>query len=299
MLSKGSRKRYNKYKYLLYIAPAFLIWFIFALIPNIDIFRLQFYKWNGVSPEKTFVGLDNFRVFANDPNVPQAITNTIIYVLFLCIVQTVLALGIAMALKKNTRINRAFRTFVFSPVVISSILVAIIWSYMFDPNLGVINTLLTNIGLENLALNWLGTPILGICCIAFVHMWHNLGYAVLFYLAGLQTIPDELYEAAAVSGANSVQAFFKVTLPLLAPTLTRVMLLTISTAAIAFDYVYALAGSMAISEFDTLSVYMFRKISGSGSNFGLSAMVGSLIAMVVFITFIIQHFVTKRFENAR
>jgi len=288
---------YRYLKFLLFIVPAFGTWFIFALWPNLEIFYLAFYKWNGISKVKTFVGFDNFNNLFLDPSLPKAILNTAFYVLFLFMIQNIIAVLLAVILKRNTGSNNFFRTLFFSPLVLSTVMVAMTWGYMYDPNLGVINNVLGSIGLKSLQVDWLGASGRAILCIVLVHIWHNMGYAITLILAGLQTIPDTLYEAADVEGSNRVNTFFNITLPLLLPTLLRVSLLTIIGGALAFDYVYTLGGSMTVSEFDTLAVYMFR-VMNYGVNVGRPSTVGVLIACIIFIVFLMQFVLTKKVEDS-
>lgn len=280
------------------IIPSFLIWFVFGLLPNLQIFYLAFCRWNGISKAKKFVGLENFKILSLDPQFSRTITNTIIYILFMVIIQNMIALLLALLLKKNTRSNNFFRTFFFSPVVIATVMIGLTWGYMYDPNMGVINYVLNQTGLGSLQQDWLGIPVLSVCCVAVVHLWHDLGYALTLILAGLQTIPVSLYESAKVEGSGGFQTFSRITLPLLTPTLLRVVLLTIIGSSLAFDYVYVMGSSYRSSEFDTMAAYMFKAISAGTINVGLPSAVGVLLALVIFAIFIIQYFLTRKVEEA-
>lgn len=290
-------KKYKHFKFLLYILPAVLVWFILGLLPNLQIFYLAFFKWNGISKVKQYVGLDNFKLLLSDPNLMKVIYNTGFYILFLMVIQTVFAVLLALILKKSTAHNNFFRTLIFSPIVLSTIMVGMTWGYMYDPNLGIINSLLNAIGLQSLQTNWLAVSGLSILCIVLVHIWHNIGIPLTLVLAGIQTIPNEIYESASVEGANARRVFFSITLPLLMPTLMRVLLLTIISGSLAFDYVYTMGSSLVANEYDTLAVYMYRSVS-SGGNVGRPSAVGVILALFIFIIFIIQYSVTKKVEDS-
>jgi len=297
---KHLKKKYDHLKYLIFILPAFVVWVIFSFYPNIQIFYYSFINWNGISPIKKFVGFDNLKNVINDPNFSPALKNSLIYIVSLLLIQNVIALFLAIILKNNSRTNKFLRTMFFSPLVLSTAIVAMIWSYMYDPNIGVINTFLHQIKLDKLALNWLGTPTLSIICVVLVHIWHNMGYAITLILAGMQTIPETLYEAAAVDGAKKTKIFTAITLPLLLPTLLRVSLLTIIGGAMAFDYAYALGSggrASVTSEFDTLSVFMYKSISNK-TNIGFSSIIGLILALFIFGIFIAQYIATKKVEDS-
>jgi len=275
------------------------VWFVLIIYPNLEIFPLAFYKWNGISKVKKFVGFENSSIIFSQQRFKQQLINTALYVLFLLLVQTVTSVPLVNILKTNTTHNKFFRTFFFLPLVFSSVMVGLTWSYMYDPNCGILNELLTKIGLEGFkGFAWLGTPVRAIFFIVIVHIWANIGYPITILTAGLKNIPDTLYEAADVEGCGKIRAFWSITLPLLMPTIMRLLLLTISTGAMAFDYVFFLMGSSLVpTEFDTLSVSVYRGIT-SGQNLGLPCALSVMMAIVLLVVFVIQYIVTNKIENA-
>lgn len=290
-------RKYGYLRYLLYILPSLIAFFIFGIYPNLQVFPLAFYKWNGVSKTKTFVGWQNFTSGFSDPNFTQVLLNTIFYVLFLFLVQTVVSIVLAITLKKNTTHNKYFRTLFFLPLVFSTVMVGLTWGYMYDPNLGVLNQLLVKIDLKNFdGFDWLIDPTRAIFSIVLVHIWHNIGYPITILTAGLQTIPETLYEAANVEGANSAQSFSFITLPLLLPTLLRITLLTFATGAMAFDYVFIIGSTGAATRFDTLAVSMYRGLTGQ--NLGAPATMGVILGILLFMVFMVQYVITKKVEDA-
>lgn len=277
-----------------------MFWFVFGLLPNVHLFYVAFFNWNGVSKVKIFTGLQNFKDVLNDIQIPRVVMNTVLYVLFLLVIQTVFALILAFALRKNTRKNIFFRTLFFLPLVLSTTVVGLTWGYMYDANLGMINTLLESVGLKSLQQNWLGVVVLSVFCVVMVHIWQNIGYPLTMLLAGMTGISRTLSEAASVEGASEGQIFFHITMPLLLPTLMRIILLTIVTGAIAFDYVFILSGggsSTNAQPFDTIAAYMWRNIF-STYNYGKPAAISVFLSLTIFIVYIIQFFVTKRIEES-
>ena len=295
---KSLVQKYRHYKYLLLILPGVIVWFVLAIYPNLEVFPLSLYRWNGISQTKTYVGLQNFNTITSDPNLRKGFINTILYVLFLFVIQSVIAVLLSVILRENTTHNKFFRTLFFLPLVFSSVMVGLTWGYMYDPNLGVLNQLLVKLGLQDFnGFNWLGEPVRAILCIVLVHIWANIGYPITIITAGLQTIPETLYEAADVEGTNALQSFIYVTFPLLLPTLLRITLLTIITGAMAFDYVFLMGSTTGVaSPFDTWSVYIYKGLQGQ--NLGLPAASGVLLGIILFIIFMIQYTVTRKVEDS-
>jgi ABC-type sugar transport system permease subunit len=277
--------------------PILIVWFTLTVYPNLEVIPLSFYKWNGISKDKPFVGFQNYETIISNPDFSRELLNTLLYILFLFVIQTVLALLFALILKNNTIHNKLFRTFFFLPLVFSSVMVGLTWSYMYDPNLGILNQLFSSVGLEVFNnFNWLGNSNRAVLCIVLVHIWANIGYPLTILIAGLQTIPASLYEAASVEGASASRTFFGITLPLLLPTLLRVTLLTLSTGAMAFDYVLLLGSARQTTAFDTWSVGIYKALLFP--NQGLPAAKGVMLGIVMFFIFMMQYVVTKKVEDS-
>jgi raffinose/stachyose/melibiose transport system permease protein len=245
-----NRRAYQTVKdnlfFLVLIGLPLAIYGIFFLYPNLNTFYLSFFNWSGFG-ERTNVGLKNFYDLLVRSNAFRiALKNTFIYTIVVTLFQNIFGLMLAMGVVKPGVINNALRTIYFMPSIFSSVAVGFIWTFIYDPNVGVINTLLRNVNLEIFAQVWLGDSRIAIFSIAFVHVWVGTGFSMILFVAGLQQIPAELYEAAAIEGANPLNIFWRITLPLLRPTvLTLVVLCTIGSFK-AFDYVYILTGGGAL-----------------------------------------------------
>ncbi|MCD9026189.1 carbohydrate ABC transporter permease [Cohnella silvisoli] len=297
-MQSSLRKKLSTYKYVLIMLPGLIVWFVLSIWPHLEVFPQAFYKWNGYSPNKVFVGWQNFETFYRSSAFKDGLLNTVLYVLFLFVIQTVLSVFLAVVLKRNTRQNRFFRTFFFLPLVFSSVMVGLTWGYMFDPNLGMLNQIFSALGIKSLeSFNWLGEPVRAIFCIVMVHIWANIGYPLTILTAALQTIPEDLYEVSEIEGATSMQQFRKVTLPLLMPALLRITLLTVVTGALAVDYILILGSSVgSANEFDTWAVKIYQGLLGS--NLGLPSAIGVFLGAILFIVFLIQYVVTKKVEDS-
>ncbi len=278
-------------KYVLIMLPGLICWFVLAVWPHLEVIPMAFYKWNGYSSNKLFVGWQNFEMFFNSTGFSEGLKNTVLYVFFLLAVQTVLAVLLAIALKRNTGQNRFFRTFFFLPLVFSSVMVGLTWGYIFDPNLGMLNQLLGAMGFGGFeSYYWLGEPARAVFLVVLVHIWANIGYPLTLLTAALQD------EAAQVEGATAAKQFKRITFPLLMPTLLRIGLLTILTGAMTFDYIFLLGSSGYANDYDTWAVSIYRGLAGS--NMGIPSAIGVLLGAVLFVIFLIQFVVTKKVEDS-
>ena len=295
--SKGILK---ELKYVFLVVPTLTIWFTLNIFPQLGVYRLAFFKWNGFSKIQTFVGWQNFQTVFNDPYTIRYISNTLLYILFLFTIQTFLAISFALILKRNTIPNRMFRTFFFLPMVFSSVMVGLTWGYMYDANLGILNNLFVAAGNKGFAgFDWLGQPSRAVYFIVMVHIWANIGFPLTILTAGLHTIPETLYEAATIDGATANQSFWGITIPLLLPTLLRISLLTLTTGAMAFDYIQifgASASSDIRNPFDTIAVITYRTTQRA-TNFGISAVYSVFLALILLVFFAAQYFAQKKAEE--
>lgn len=237
---RGRLARANDRAFFLMIVPAILMYAVFYLYPTLNNLRYALSDWDGLQEPK-FVGLKNFsRALTNDDIFYKVLGNNIEFTGLVVVFQTALSLLFAIFLLKNTRTSVALRTLYFFPTIISSVSVAMVWQFLYEPNLGPINVFLNAIGLDFLALNWLGSETVTLRAIAFTQVWFHTGQMMVVYIAGLQQIPQELYEAAEVDGASRWQQFKSVTWPMALPTTAVVMAYTTIQSFRAFDLVYAM-----------------------------------------------------------
>lgn len=197
--------------------------------------RLSLYDWDLISPTKTWVGLDNYREYFSDATSRYIIRNTLVFTI--ASVAGSMAAGLAMALLLNNdrRGRDAARTILFAPYVVSGAAVGIMWLFIFDPKFGLVAAVLDAAGISS--PNWYNDPDWAMPMVIIVYIWKNLGYATVVYLAGLQTIPRELYEAARVDGAGRWSRFRNVTIPQLAPMTFFLLITTILSSMQAFDMI--------------------------------------------------------------
>lgn len=298
MESMSLTKRRRNRKFLIVLILLVTVWFVLAIYPHIEIFGLSLYRWNGFASEKKYVGLQNFKQVFLTGEWLKYLKNTAIYVGFLLLIQTVLSVALAVALQKNTRHNRFFRAFFFIPMVFSSVMVGLTWSFVYDGNLGILNHLLVLLGLEQFEdFAWMGTNTSALLCIVIVHIWANMGYPLTILTAGLNNIPSEVQEAALVDGANKWQGFWHVTFPLLLPTILRLIMLTIATGAMAFDYILIMGSTLVDQTFDTWAVGIYKDMSLQSGNYGTIAVHSVLLGIMMIIIVAIQVVVSKKVDE--
>ncbi|NMA75701.1 MAG: sugar ABC transporter permease [Actinomycetales bacterium] len=217
------------------------MWFV--LWPTLQAFQFSLTDWNGLSADFDWVGLDNYQGLAtNDSVFRRAVGNSLSFMLVVVIGQTVLSLALALALLRSSRLSIVLRALFFFPTVLSSVSVAFIWSFVYDPTFGLANRLLAAVGLGSLQQPWLGDQDMAIYYLAFVQIWFHAGQMMVVYIAGLQQIPQDLYDAAALDGAGRWQKFRFVTLPLVQPATVIVVAYTTIQSFKAFDLIIASTG---------------------------------------------------------
>jgi ABC-type sugar transport system permease subunit len=223
----------------LYLLPAIALLGLFLAYPIFYNFRISFFDWNGISPEKIWVRLGNYRsiFFRSDPFY-NAMKNTLLFTIGAAIIQTSVGLVLAVLVSQIVLFRTIYRTVFFTPVVMSIVAVSFIWTWMYNPVFGLINGILRGIGLERFALAWLGNFKTALGAILAAAVWKWAGFTMVVYLAGIQNIPEELYEAASIEGAGRFRQFFLITFPLLLPqTFINVLLTTIGSLKV-FDWVF-------------------------------------------------------------
>lgn len=266
----------------LFISPFYLLYVLFMLVPIGVSLWLSLTEWVGLGTPR-WVGLRNYRLLFTDISFHRALGNTAVFVLVAVCVVVPLALLIAQAL--NTRGLRArdlWRTAYFVPMVVSPILVALIFGLLFDRQFGLVNSVLRALfGTGTGGIDWLGDPSLAKVSIALVMLWRWTGYLTVFFLAGLQSVPRELYEAAAIDGAGRLRTFTTVTLPALKPVTAFVVVTSFIGAAQIFEEPYLLTGGGPAES--TLSVTMFiYRAAFQRQQFGYAAAAAVVLFVLVF-----------------
>ncbi|WP_229068687.1 carbohydrate ABC transporter permease [Actinoplanes sp. DH11] len=279
-----------------FTVPALLLFTFVVLVPSARGVYYAFTDWDGLDPDFAVIGLDNFTAIADDPDALQAIWHTLLIAVAITVIQN--GIGLLLALGVNTMIkSRNFlRALLFAPAVITPIVTAYLWRNLLGPD-GAVNSLLSAIGLDSWRQNWLGDPDLALWMIVLVVVWQFAGYSMVIFLAGLQSIPKEIYEAAAIDGSGPVRRFWSVVRPLLAPALTINLMLSIIGGIKLFDQVYALTGGGPGHATDTISTLIYKDAFTLGE-FGYSIALAVVLTAIVAVASAGQYAVLNRNERA-
>jgi multiple sugar transport system permease protein/alpha-1,4-digalacturonate transport system permease protein len=274
-----------------FILPNFVGFGVLTLIPVIALFYLAFTSWNafGTAP---WVGLDNFTRMFGDSSFYTSLTNTLYYTALHIPLTLGAALGLALLLNKKLRGVAFFRTAAFFPYITSIVAIAVVWNMLFSPEYGPINQLLTAVGVDN-PPGWTTSSDWSMPAVIIVGTWREMGYYMLLFLAGLQTIPPELYEAARMDGAGPWQRFRNVTLPSLRPTTFLVtVLLTIGSFKV-FDLILVMTNGGPGQSTLVLSQFIYQK--GFVENqFGYASAVSIVLFLICISVTVVQFLVNKR-----
>jgi multiple sugar transport system permease protein/sn-glycerol 3-phosphate transport system permease protein len=273
------------------LAPSIIGFAVFLIAPILVVVALSFYDWNLLS-DPEFIGLENYRDLAGDERAIQSIGNTFYYVLLNIPAQTVLALGLALALNSKIKARNAFRVVYVLPWMAMPVALGVIWRWVFDPTYGALNRFLGLFGIDGAA--WLTDSAWAMPIIASVNVWQYTGYTMLFFLAGLQAIPAQLYEAADVDGASPVYRFFKITLPLLRPAMLFVLITSVIGSFQVFDTIHVMTAGGPAGSTATLNYQIYLE-SFTQRNAGYASMLAVvLFAIIALITLAQVSFFRKR-----
>ena len=269
---------------LLYLLPACILVFAFFLFPLAYLSYISFFEWDGLGP-KTFVGFENFEYVFSDPIFRTAVKNTIVWLLSALLLHIPFGLLLALLLNRKPRGWKVFRVMYFIPNVISTTAIAFLWYFIYHVDVGLLNNMLNAVGLKKLTHAWLNDP---------TALWCNLvpfvvyvGLTMIIFMTQLSTIPKELYEAAVVDGATSLQVDLKVYLPLLKPAFITNIMLNLAFCLRTFEYPFLMTGGGPANSTMNLSLYIYKEMVGA-NRYGISMVAG---LVTVFMGLIVMVFV--------
>lgn len=292
------RIRSNLENYIL-IFPALLIFSVFYIIPFVWVFQLSLFDWDGILPTKTFVALANFKeIIFQDSSFWQSMRNAGYITLIALIFQNALAFILALACDRQIRMKNFYRVVFFIPPVLSEIVVGIVWRFIINDVDGanIINRIFYGIGMPQLVHNWLTDPDIALTTVAIVHSWKGFGWGFLIFLAGLQTIPRELYEAARVDGANAWDCFKKITIPSMIPVIVLVSILTILGTMQAFALIIGLVGG-EFAGHTSVPVLRILAVMRDSSRFGYACAQGLTFGVILVIISFMQYRLSSKYRK--
>lgn len=253
-IARNARREWSAY---LFLSPGLVLFSVFTLFALVFSFYLSFHSWSIIESYKPYVGLQNYQDAIADPDFRQAVVNTA-YFTFASIPLTMLAgLTIALLLNEKIRGRAFFRTVFYLPVITPMVVAAIVWKFIYDGDYGILNYYLQHLGLIHHPIRWLSDPNLAMPAVIIMAVWQNLGFAMVIYLAGLQSIPPHYCEAARVDGANSFQQLLRITVPLLAPTTLFLAVTSIIGSFQAFTQIYIMTNGGPVGRTNTIVYFIY------------------------------------------
>ena len=267
-----------------FVLPYIVFFLTFVAYPLIFSFVLLFNRWNIVTPME-WVGLKNFSRLLNDPLFVKALGNTMTFLLIHIPLQIVIALLLAVLLNSRIKFRGLFRAIYFLPVVVSGVAVTILWQQLYSFDYGVLNSLLTSLGLS--PIPWIVDPAWAMPSIAIMATWKNVGIYIVLFLAGLQNIPGELYEAASLDGATWMRKFYHITLPMLNPTVIVIVILSTIGGFSLFIEPYVLTGGGPMQSTLSAMLYIYSQAFYFG-HMGYAATLGVVFALIILLIVLVQ-----------
>ncbi len=276
---------------LFFILPALIGTFIFIIIPIFCSFGLSFTEWDLLNEIK-FIGLDNYKAVFTEPVFFQILINTFVYAVSTTFFAVVIPLIIASILNTKLRGAEWFKTIYFIPFITPAVVIAIVWGWIFDPNIGGVNMLFKT------HLNWLFDTHLAMPVLIFVSVWKLIGYNVVLFLTGFSTINQNLFEAAKIDGAGANQTFWNITFPLLKPTTYFVTLVTAISSFQVFDLIYVMTEG-GPKDATNVIVYSIYKYAFEYFDVGKSCALAYILFIVIFILTLINHLQAGSSESTK
>ena len=261
-----------------FILPSLMLYVGFIIIPSLTSIQLSFTNWDGLSPTYRYIWLSNYIEIFTSRRFLGAFWRSLYLTLLVSVGENIVALSLALVLDSIRWFKNIFRVCFYIPVLISGIISGFVWLTMYNWNFGVINSVLRQIGLENLAANWIGNPKTVLYSLAFTVIWKGAGYYMVIYLAGLQMVPRDCLESATIDGANGWQSFWKITFPLLAGSITINFTLSLINGLKLFDQIVVMTNGGPGFSSETIT-YLIYRVAFSESRQGF----GTALAVILFL----------------
>ena len=277
------------------VAPAVILFFIFMILPTINVFRMSLYKWGGFSSKRTFVGLQNFVTLFKDMKFLQSFENTVVLIVIVSIVTLFFALLFAGILtREKIRGQNLFRVVFYVPNILSVVVISAIFSAIYDPNNGMLNSILNLFRNGKEPIYWLGSQSIVIYSLAAAMIWQAIGYYMVMYMASMASIPISIYESADLEGAGRITQFFKITIPLIWTNIrTTLTFFIISSINLSFLFVKAMTGGGPDSSTEVFLSYMYKQ-AYTNSTYGYGMAIGVVVFIFSFALSALINLVTKR-----
>ena len=272
---------------LIFILPALLGTLIFIVIPVIASFGLSFTSWDLLNPIQ-FVGLDNYRLIFAEPLFFKILINTLVFAVATSFLGVIIPLVLAAILNSKIRGAEFYKTAYFLPFITPMIVIGIVWQWIFDPNIGILNNVL------HLHIQWLYDTNWALPALIIVTVWKLIGYNMVIFLSGFASIPENLYEAAKIDGANPAQTFLRVTVPMLSPTIFFVIIITAISSFQVFDLIYLMTQGGPLDSTNVL-VYAIYKNAFEFFNVGKASAIAYVLFFIILVLTLVQWNLRKKY----
>ena len=273
------------------VAPALIIFLIFSIYPIGYMIYLSFHNWDLINPVKQFVGMNNFKDLMNDALFLQVIRNSIVYMIVTVLGSIILGTLLAVFLNKDTKISRILQSVTFAPYVISMVSVAFIWQWIMDADYGLLNYFLNFFGISN--IDWLNNTSIAIFSLAVISIWKSLGYNALIILAALKSVPKYIYEAAQIDDTKPMKVFFKITPPMISPSLFFLTIMNIISSFKVFETISLITAGGPMNSTNTL-VYYIYEYGFKYNKIGYASAAGVILFLILGVMTIIYFKVLSR-----
>jgi sn-glycerol 3-phosphate transport system permease protein len=285
------KRRSDRIQAAFLLLPTLVILGVFVFYPAINSVYLSLHDVEPFSMKKTFIGFDNYKMLLISPEYSQSLRISVMFMFLTVIPSVVLSLAAAIALESNPFFRGIFRTIFLLPVAVSSAMAAMLWIFFYNPSSGLLNYALELIGQNG--PNWLGDPHWALIAIAIATVWKEIGFNIIFFLAGLSSIPNDVREAAMIDGANSKQTFWHVVLPMLSPTVLFVTIVSVINSFQSFGQIHILTAGGPAGATNTL-VYNLYRDAFENFQTGSASAQAVVLFVIMLIATAIQFWVAKR-----
>jgi raffinose/stachyose/melibiose transport system permease protein len=277
------------------VLPALMLLLVFVYYPIVENLRLSLYSWSAFSAQPTFVGLDNYRTAAGDPVFWRALRNNTVFAVTSLVFQVGFALVLAAVLEEfvHQRLRGILRTVYFIPAVISITVAGILFSFLYNPQIGLLNRLLAAVGLQSWQHSWLGEPSTAMWSIIAMSQWQSIGYTAILFVVAIQRVPREFYEAARIDGAGKIRSFFSITVPMVREMTTLVTILTISGAFLVFNEVMVMTAGGPSNSSQVLGTWLYRN-AFLNDDMGYASAIATVIFVITLLIGAVQIYVSRR-----
>lgn len=267
----------------LYILPGLVIYLVFIFYPILETIRTSFYQWDGFSSNRSFIGFENYVSLINDSQFLQALLNNLTFIIFYSIIPILIGLALASLLGRRPMPGMTFfRAGLFLPQILSMVVVGVTWRWIFNPVFGPLNMGLRALGLDSLTQSWLGDFKLALPSVGSIGTWVQYGFCMILFLAGMQRIPEDQYEAAELDGANGLKQFRHITIPNLRAELGVALVTTIIAAMRVFDLVYVTTRG-GPGDSTLVTGFLVYRSAFQQNRIGFAAAVATVMTVIIFV----------------